>query len=81
LKTDGATIVWQKLSKRSFFYQKFPLTNVEDSTNVQFVVINPGCREEDPLLKVFIENSLAKHLFLHKIYQHNTTVILVKLHL
>ena len=38
-----------------FFFQKFQLTNVKDSTNVLFVVIKYGCKVEDLQLKVCIE--------------------------
>jgi len=55
MKKDGVSIVWLKQNKKLFFFQKFQLTNVKDSTNVLFVVIKFGYKVEDHQLKVFID--------------------------
>ena len=55
LKTDGVNFVWQKQSKRSFFFLKMQHTNVGDNTNAQFAITQVGYKEKDHQLKVFIE--------------------------
>lgn len=58
LKVDGVSFVLQKPNNRSFFFHKMQLTNVEDSTNVQFVEKHPGCKADDLLQKVFTRSKL-----------------------
>ncbi len=53
-KVDGVSFVLQKPNNRSFFFHKMQLTNVEDSTNVQFVEKHPGCKADDLQQKVCI---------------------------
>lgn len=52
-KADGVGFVLQKPNNKSFFFHKMQPTNVEDSTNVQFVEKHPGSKEDDLLQKVF----------------------------
>lgn len=52
-KVDGVGFVLQKPNNKSFFFHKMQPTNVEDSTNVQFVEKHPGCKADDLLQKVF----------------------------
>jgi hypothetical protein len=61
LKVDGVGFVLQKPNNRSFFFHKMQLTNVEDSTNVQFAGKHHGCKADDLLRKVF--TSSKNYLF------------------
>jgi len=56
----GAIIVLQKQNKLLFFYQKWQLTSVEDSTNVRSVVKKVGCKAEDHQLKVCIKKKIDR---------------------
>jgi len=66
LNLNGASFVWEKQNKKFFLFQKLQLTNVEGSTNVQFVDTKVGCKEEDHLLKVFIENFSDQNFYFEK---------------
>jgi hypothetical protein len=56
LKVDGAGFVLQKPNNKSFFFHKMQPTNVEDSTNVQFVEKHRGYKADDLLQKVFTKS-------------------------
>ena len=66
MNLNGASFVWEKQNKKFFLFQKLQLTNVEDNTNVQFVDTRVGCKEEDHLLKVFIENFSDQNFYFEK---------------
>jgi len=70
LNTDGASIVWQKLNKKLFFYQKSLLTSVEDCTNALFVEMKLGYRVEGHQQKVFIEKNSDQKNFSKKIMRN-----------
>ena len=66
MNLDGVSFVWEKQNKKLFLFQKLQLTNVEDTTNVQFVDKKVGCKGEDHLLKVFIENFSDQNFYFEK---------------